>query len=793
MFNTLLTATTSQPQAPQLELAVLLFLLLIVVLSLAIFALLGYRSANVLLQKAEQRQRVVMDTLSDGLITLDERRLIRQTNRAVEDMFGWKNEELLGRSINVLLPESGQTGQPAPPPYPQQEGVPLARQQVLQAMGQQKNGHFFPVHLSFRRIELNGQPHYVAIVSDASQVMAFQNSALTARSELGSFVAALSEHSIFSETDLNGDITQANAAFCEISGYREDELLGRSHNIVNAKVHPPAFWADMWRTVRAGRAWHGEICNRAKNGQLYWVDSLIAPVLNTDGTLTRIVSIRHDITQRKNYEYLLLKTQQMLEITNQAAGIGTWEYDIANDRATVSPVIRTLLGISVDEPLDRGVWMRLIQRSDIYTQSVDRALLTGQGWDLEVPLHTPSGALRWMRSVGMADWHDGRCVRLYGIAQDITHIKQREEDLANEKQRLSNLIDSNRIGTWEYNLQTQAWQCNLHWAAMLGLSLPEASVMSDSKLDQLIHPDDVPQLSEVAKMPPGRNQGSLTFRMRHVNGSWIWVQSHYTVLKRDAQGLPLVVYGANFDVTELMQARLEAESAVRSKDQFLSTMSHELRTPMNAILGFSQLLEIDEELNDDQRDSVQEILKASHHLLDLINDVLDLAKINAGRMDLNLEPVSVSEVLSDCSALILPLSNARQLTLELPQRTAFEVLGDRVRLKQVLLNLLSNAVKYNQAGGKIRVALAPSEPHSLRLSVSDTGLGIAPEDIPRVFQPFSRLEGINSEIEGTGIGLSISQQLVEKMGGRIGLDSQLGVGSTFWFEVPLAHPVQTPI
>ncbi len=791
MLHALVASAPSLPQTPQTELAVLLFLLLVLALSLAIFGLLGFRSANLTLQHNEQRQRVVLDCLTDGLVTLDEQRIIRNTNRAVEDMFGWTQEEMLGRHIQLLLPEPN-PGDDAGWARLQQPDVPLLRSQVLQATGQHKRGHYFPVHLSLRRIDVHGQPHHVCVISDASQMLAFQNSALTARSELDSFVAALSQHSIFSETDVEGSITQVNAAFCQISGYNEDELLGRKHSIVNSRVQPPEFWQNMWHTVMTGQAWHGEVCNRAKNGELYWVDSLIAPVLDADGGIQRIVSIRHDITARKQYEQQLLTTQHMLEMSNRTASIAAVEYDMVNNRVTVSPNIRDILDIPDHLPLERDILKSFTLQHEPLARAVEEGTLTGQSWDMTFPVQRAQGGQRWIRFVGQAEVVNGQCERRYGLVQDITAIKQREEHLAMETRRLSSLIDSNRIGTWEYNLCTKEWHCNRHWGAMIGLTPEETREMTNGKANAIFdapyHSDsDTP---EQAYFPDPK--GVMTFRLRHKHGHWIWVQSHYTVMEQDEAGQPVLVYGANIDVTELVQARLQAESASHSKDQFLSTMSHELRTPMNAILGFSQLLEIDGSLNAEQQDSVQEILKASHHLLDLINDILDLAKINAGRLDLNLEQVNLGDVLSECKTLIAPLANARQLVLHFPHDNHLLVRADRLRLKQVLLNLLSNAVKYNQDGGFIQVTVDVAHPHELQVNVEDSGPGISPDDMPRMFQPFTRLEGVHRDIEGTGIGLSITQRLVELMDGQIGVDSELGRGSTFWVKLPLAQPAGLP-
>lgn len=236
---------------------------------------------------------------------------------------------------------------------------------------------------------------------------------------------------------------------------------------------------------------------------------------------------------------------------------------------------------------------------------------------------------------------------------------------------------------------------------------------------------------------------------------------------------------------ELQTARDEAEHANQAKSQFLSSMSHELRTPMNAILGFAQLLDMDRTVAPEHHGYIREMLKAGNHLLALINDVLDLAKIESGQIDMSLEPVELFPLVEECLELMAPLAQARGVQLSHAGLQGAAVRADRVRLKQSLINLVSNAIKYNRDAGMVRIELQPAGEGRLRTMVTDSGVGIPAEHMTGLFEPFNRLGAENTSIEGTGIGLSITKRIVEMMGGAVGADSEVGAGSRFWIDLPL--------
>lgn len=234
----------------------------------------------------------------------------------------------------------------------------------------------------------------------------------------------------------------------------------------------------------------------------------------------------------------------------------------------------------------------------------------------------------------------------------------------------------------------------------------------------------------------------------------------------------------------MARSRDEALRATQAKDRFLSRMSHELRTPLTSILGFGQLLQM-EDLEDADLAAVDQIVGSGRHLLELINEVLDIARIESGHLSLSLEPVALDRVVADCVALMAPQAEAAGVTMR--EEGEAHALSDQQRTKQVVLNLVSNAIKYNDAEMRVDIAVGPGPDGTVRLTVTDTGMGISPADQERLFTPFERLAACDTDVEGTGVGLALTRTLVEAMGGSIGVDSERGRGSTFWVLLPASE------
>ena len=369
--------------------------------------------------------------------------------------------------------------------------------------------------------------------------------------------------------------------------------------------------------------------------------------------------------------------------------------------------------------------------------------------------------------------------------QMLAQIQSQDTALRENENKLAQAQAIAHLGYWERDLITDRLMWSSETNRVFGLS-PEEDVNNFARFQELIYPEDRDMVMQAIGVAlRGGPRYEVEYRVVWPSGEVRFVYSQGDVILDEADQ-PRRMFGTVQDVTERKLVD-EVKRASKAKSEFLSRMSHELRTPLNAILGFGQLLER-QKPTEVQRKRVGYILSAGKHLLDLINEVLDISRIEAGRMQLSLEPVCVADALEETLDLMRPLATERsiQLSASADIDAGVHVLADRQRFKQVLVNLLNNAVKYTPFFGGVAVSYHVPGNEKVRVLVSDTGPGIPAEKLARLFTPFERLGAEQSAIEGTGLGLALSQRLMDAMGGSIGVESAVGKGSTFWIELPLA-------
>ncbi len=440
----------------------------------------------------------------------------------------------------------------------------------------------------------------------------------------------------------------------------------------------------------------------------------------------------------------------------------------------------------------------------VLTDTMVADLQAGRPTAVVLRMIRPDGTVRWVRSrrSPVLD-SDGRLARIVGTAEDVTDLETAAAALADSQEQFHQLADNVAVGftLTELTDPPRMVYWNRAFLQILGIDPAQGMLPVGQLLATHLHPDDMRKWAAgLAAIRAGETLDEEV-RILQSDGQLRWLRVRRSPV-RNADGVVFRAAGTTEDITErktaesaLRFAQSEADRANAAKNEFLSRMSHELRTPLNAVLGFAQLLEMDQ-LSESQADAVGYILRGGRHLLALINDVLDIAGIEADRLELSIEPVHVGSALSDALSMVHAQARDAGVELRLDDAgpgTSYFVQADQRRLRQVLINLLSNAIKYNRRGGWVRLSAEETGTSQVRLVVTDSGIGIRSEDMDRLFVPFDRIGQQVSGIEGTGIGLALSQRLVAFMGGHFDASSEFGSGSVFGVTLPRSDYVEQPV
>ena len=626
---------------------------------------------------------------------------------------------------------------------------------------------------------------------------------------------ALDQHSIVSITDRSGRILYTNDKFSEISQYAREELLGQDHRLLNSGYHPHAFFKDMWATIGRGQVWHGEVKNRRKDGGYYWVDSTIVPFMDEQGKPLRYVSIRTDITERKLADERLRAQRAFYEHITETLGEGLYVQDAQGRCTYLNSEGERLLGWTRADFLGQPVHElihhqtaegRPLPEADCpimvdvlrngYSHSDDQVFVRKDGKTFPVEVASR-----------MIQREDGGMEGVVVAFRDISERKKNELFLRLAKERLDLAVEGSGLALWDWDVAADRVYLNERWSEMLGAGRQDVIVTSEQMIAGAHEADRVRVRAQLERVLRGEEAVfSVEFRMQRPDGRKVWLHAHGKVVERTDDGQAVRMSGTLADITERKQgeeqlriAKEAAEAASRAKGDFLANMSHEIRTPMNGIIGMTELA-LDTELTPEQREYLSLVRSSSSALLTIINDILDFSKIESGK--LTIEPIafSLEQMLRET---MKPLAvRAHEKALELLSHVAPDVpdrvQGDPGRLRQVIVNLVGNAIKFTEQGEvELTVATAPgaSAGHArLRFTVRDTGIGIPQDKFATIFESFSQADtSTTRKYGGTGLGLTISSQLVRLMGGDIVLQSEVGQGSTFSFTLQLPMVSADPL
>ncbi|MBK7006027.1 MAG: PAS domain-containing protein [Burkholderiales bacterium] len=776
------------------------FILALVGWLLAVGRLRAQRMAERITSDLDRMARVVQHT-NNAVTLMDAQGRITWVNGGFTHLTGYSAEEALGKAPGELLGSGKADAGVLQTLVHSLETGTACRVEIL---NRAKDGREYWVDTEVQPTHdaqgvLQG---FMEIGTDITLQKRTRQRLETAIRDSAALLTTLEVHAITSTANRAGKITEVNDAFCDISGYSREELLGQDHRIVNSGVHPPAFWEDMWDTISSGSSWRGDICNRRKDGRLYWVDSMIAPFIGDDGTVEKYVSIRTDITASKADQMRMLEMSDRLALAIDGGSDGLWDWmDVSDGAQWWSPSYYRLLGYTPEElPANVESFISILHPDHVQRcrEATEWAVNKGKDYDEETLIRTKAHGYRWFRTRAKVYRNDdGKAVRMAGSAQDIHDRKLAQASVVKTSQRFAIAADSAKIGVWEWDLQTNA----LTWdARMYALFQRTASVANTplAVLGEALHPDDK------ARFDAALQESALNGRPFEGDYRIVWpdgevrhVRSAARVV-RDGSGRVARLTGVNFDITEvkrseeaLSHAVTAAEDASRSKSQFVANMSHEIRTPMNAILGMLKLLQ-NTELTVRQSDYVTKTEGAARSLLGLLNDILDFSKVEAGKMTLDPRVFCVDNLLRDLSVILSANVGSKDIELLFDIDPALPpyLVGDDMRLQQVLINLGGNAIKFTSVGKvvlRLRVVERTDAQVLVEFAMQDSGIGIAPENQAHIFSGFSQAEASTTRrFGGTGLGLAISSRLVGLLGGALALNSVLGQGSTFHFRVAFA-------
>jgi len=530
--------------------------------------------------------------------------------------------------------------------------------------------------------------------------------------------------------------------------------------------------------------------------------AITLPDGSTGGYVGSVVDISDEVEARRQ----LLASNDFLARAEQIAGVGAWRTNLVTREIQWTNQTRLIYELPADyEP--RGDEHRRYFSAEAQ-ETIRRTMLacmeSGEPWDVQLPMTTARGRQIWVRSIGQFERRDGKPYALVGALQDVTESHVARAALERSEERLHRALEGSGLALWDLDVPAETIYLSEQWSVMLGGEAKEMRSTADALLE-LVPAEDLPRIQQaLAPVLQGASPRYVVqHRVRRNDGSLLWIHSEGRVAESDADGVPVRMVGTNRDITQSRQAEEElrvardaADAANRAKSHFLATMSHEIRTPLNGIIGMTKLM-LDEPLTPELRRHADLIDRSAHSLQSLVNDILDVSKIEAGQMEIERVPFDLHELIEDLATLYRLRATEKSLLfrVRLDPQVPQHVLADPTRLRQVLVNLLGNALKFTSTGwiGLDVKAVREAAAFVVEFCVADTGVGIPQEVQPQLFTRFMQGDSSTSrKFGGSGLGLSIVRQLVSLMGGTVAVSSAPGRGSRFTVTLPLLAAEEEP-
>ncbi|HPS21018.1 MAG TPA: PAS domain S-box protein [Candidatus Omnitrophota bacterium] len=765
---------------------------------------------NIKLKKDEEQNRRTLTHLdfltryaNDIIILLDENFNFIEVNERVVDVYGYTRQELIGmNAIRLRAPEARTS-------FKEQTAIAPSGRNLFETIHQHKNGRQFPVEISLRVFESGGKKYYQAIIRDISERKKIEKALRESELKYRTLFETAREAIVILK---EGRCVDCNTGALEMYGYSSKDVVGTDIFKFAPPVQPDGRDSrekglDLIRKAIAGEPQFFEWENIRGNGTQFTAEINMTRVEIEGETL--VLAVARDIAERKRTEAILRQSEERLRSILWNVPVGVC---IAKDRVFVSANKCWCDMFGYPEDAIRGRKTRMMYENDEEHERVGRELyadLRGKGKkSVETRHMRKDGSMRnVVVSVVPLSTSDLPGGETLSIVTDITERKQYEAELEKYRKHLEDMVRIRTSELRESNEQLGA----IFEAATSGIVLVRDRIVvrCNRRMDEIFGYAPGEMVGHTTRQWYGdensyREIGEETFycithdrtffreqKLVRKDGSFFWGRMTGRAMDKSDPSKGLV--GLIEDITEekeaaesLKTALARAESADRMKSAFLATMSHELRTPLNSIIGFTGMLlqGLAGPLNDEQATQLRMVKDSGRHLRALINDVLDISKIEAGELEIAPEKFDLRECVQTVIQTVSPLAGKKQILLNSnisPDIGA--VVSDQQRVAQILLNLLSNAVKFTDQGEvALTVELAGDQ---VIISVSDTGIGIKNEDLDKLFKPFRQIDtGLTRQYEGTGLGLAICKRLVEKLGGNITVKSEWGKGSKFQFTLP---------
>jgi PAS domain S-box-containing protein len=765
-------------------------------------------------KRVEERTDVVLRELSDVKAALDEHAIVAITDARgkityVNDKFcaisKYEREELLGQDHRLINSSYHPKG------FIRSIWQTIGRGQVWKGeiQNKAKDGTFYWVDTTIvPYLGPEGKPvQYIAIRADITERKRSEAQTAAAFRELNDVKAALDEHAIVAITNSKGKITYVNEKFCAISKYTREELMGQDHRIINSGFHPKEFIRAIWTTIGSGRVWKGEIKNRAKDGSYYWVDTTIVPYLGEDGTPSQYIAIRADITERKRTEEQTSST--LRELNDVKAAMDEHAIvAITDSRGKITYVNEKFCAISKYSRQELlGKDHRIINsghHSKDFIRTIWTTIGEGRTWKGEIKNKARDGSHYWVDTTIVPYLgSDGKPSQYIAIRADITERKKAEEQTGMALRELNDVrsaLDEHAIVAIT-DPRGKITYVNDKFCAISQYTREDLIGQDHRIINSAHHPKNF--IRTIWQTIGAGHVWKGEIKNKAKDGTYYWVDTtivpylgpdgkpkQYIAIRADIterknaeEALQQAQHSLQAHASTLEQTVAERTTQLREKigelEAFSYSVSHDMRQPLRSMQGYATILldELGATLDKEPRRYLERIKFSSNRLDRLIQDVLTYSK--ATRSEGELMPIELAPLVRD---IVETYPALRSVDIEVKVGEGV-VLGYEVALTQCISNLLGNAVKFIPPGEKPVVKVWSELNDSfIRLLVKDNGIGIAPADQQRIFDIFARVHG-DETYDGTGIGLSIVKKAAEKMGGRVGLESDLGKGSLFWMDL----------